>query len=71
MACEESVAELSPQQAVNNFVAAKNSAARFGWRLSLIFTIRVRGFSAPAGPGLRTISRFNDFELIDRPAGRT
>jgi hypothetical protein len=23
------------------------------------------------GPGLLTTSRFNDFELIDRPAGRT
>jgi len=30
----------------------------------------VERFPAPAGPGLLTTSRANDFELMDRPAGR-
>jgi hypothetical protein len=30
-------------RAVNDFVAAKSFAARFGWRCVWIFTIRVRG----------------------------
>jgi hypothetical protein len=44
MAGEESEANISPQPAVNNFVAAKNFAARFGWRSLSIFTIQFCGF---------------------------
>ena len=55
---------------VNSFVAAKKLAARFGWCGALVFTIRVCWFARLGGSGLLTISRRNDFELMDRPAGR-
>ena len=55
---------------VNNFVAAKKLAARFGWCGPLVFTIRVSWLARPGGSGLLTTSRYNDFELMDRPAGR-
>jgi hypothetical protein len=55
---------------VNNFVAAKKFAARFGWCGPLVFTIRVSWFARLGGSGLLTTSRRNDFELMDRPVGR-
>ena len=61
---------MSPQPAVNNFVAAKvlrpdsdGDGRWFSLSVSVVFRL--------GGPGLLTTSRFNDFELIDRPAGRT
>ena len=68
MAGEESTGVL-PQPAVNNFVRAAKFAARSGWCVLWLFTIRIRGFRT-GGPGLLTTSRVNDFELIDQPAGR-
>ena len=65
----EEAQQFSPQPAVNNFVAAKELAARFGWRCQMVFTIRVHWFFRTGGPGLLTISRSNDFELY-RPARR-
>jgi hypothetical protein len=53
---------------VNNFAAAR-AARDFGWPPFVICFIPQR-FSRPGGPGLRTTSRFDDFELTDRPVGR-
>jgi hypothetical protein len=53
---------------VNNFAAAR-AARDFGWPPFVICFIPQR-FSRPGGPGLLTTSRFDDFELTDRPVGR-
>jgi hypothetical protein len=50
---------------VNNFAAEPVT----DWISSGMAAIRFP-FSRPGGSGLLTTSRFNDFELIDRPAGR-
>jgi len=44
MVGEEAQRNLSPQLALNNFVAANKFAARFGWRGLWVFTIRGFGF---------------------------
>ena len=54
---------------VNNFVAAQ-TATRLGWPCGFICGYPVCWFSRPGGSGLLTTSRRNDFELMDRPAGR-
>jgi len=54
---------------VNNFAAAK-TAISFGWPMGLMFRYLFLRLSRPGGPGLLTSGRLNDFELIDRPAGR-
>ena len=55
---------------VNNFVAAKKTAATLGWPDTFIYGLSLHWFSRPGGSGLLTTSRLNDFELMDRPAGR-
>ena len=69
MGGQASAAEPWPQTPVNNFVAAR-AALSLGWLDQLISGYPSNGFPAPAGPGLRTTSRIDDCELIDRPAGR-
>ena len=54
---------------VNNF-AANRAATGSDWPLGFISGIGSHWFSRPGGPGLLTSSRFNDFELMDRPVGR-
>ena len=57
---------------MNNFVAAKKFAARFGWRWRFakgaVFTIRGLVFRT-GGPGLQRSSRDNDFQLYRPAAG--
>ena len=53
---------------VNNFVAA--NAARDSDGHDSSSALSLNRFSRPGGPGLLTTSRFNDFELMDRPVGR-
>jgi len=62
MGGEESPAESSPEPAVNNFVAA-NLVAALGWPVEFISGYSFEWFSRTGGSGLRTFSRFNDFEL--------
>jgi hypothetical protein len=69
MGGKASGANLRPPPTVNNFVAANGVATGSGWLLMVISCIR-KPFSRPGGSGLLTTSRINDFELIDRPAGR-
>ena len=52
---------------VNNFVAGR---ATFRWPVGFIRSYPVCWFSRLGGPGLQRPSRVNDFELMDRPAGR-
>ena len=54
---------------VNNFVAAE-TARCLGWPEWFILGYPFTWFSRPGGPGLRTISRFNDSQFMDRPVGR-
>lgn len=70
MAGEESAAEQSPQPAVNNFVVAK-IAPSLGWPERFILGYPIHWFSRAGGSGLLTTSRFNDFELMDRPPAGT
>ena len=68
MGGEESAAKISPQPTVNNFVAAKNRGPiRMAGTWS--FHYPCLWFFRTGGPGLQRPSRFNDFELIDRPTG--
>ena len=70
MAGEEAQRILSPQPAVNNFARRENCAARFGWCASVLFTIRVLWFSAPAGQACNDPVAPTTLSFIDRPAGR-
>jgi len=54
---------------MNNFVAAE-SALVLGWPGKFMYGYRVAWFSRPGGSGLLTNSRRDNFELMDRPAGR-
>jgi hypothetical protein len=57
--------ESPPQPTVNNFAAVPHQDGfRIAWLVS------AEPFSRPGGPGLLTTSRLDDYELIDRPAGR-
>jgi hypothetical protein len=58
----------SPQPAVNNFVAARGELIVMANGLHI--PVSVHRFSRLGRPGLLTTSRFNDYELIDRPVGR-
>lgn len=69
MAGEESGAEISPEPAVNNFVAARFFCSPFRMVLTFGFHYPCQLVFRSGGPGLLTTSRFNDFELIDQPAG--
>jgi hypothetical protein len=69
MVGEASAANPWPQPAVNNFAGAKNGA-EIGMARAFHFGLILKRCSRPGGPGLLTTSRFNDFELIDRPVGR-
>jgi len=62
MGGEESPAESSPEPTVNNCVAA-NLATALGWPGGFISGYSFERFSRTGGSGLRTFSRFNDFEL--------
>jgi hypothetical protein len=53
---------------VNNFVAARAPTTPICQAMSL--RVSIAPVSRPGGPGLLTYSRDNDYELIDRPAGR-
>jgi hypothetical protein len=68
MVGKASAAEPWPRPAVNNFVAARGEPIRMANGLHIL--VSVNWFSRPGGPGLLTISRSNDFDLIDRPVGR-
>ena len=68
MICERAIGKPA-QQIVNNF-AANRAATVSDWPFGFIFGISSLGFSRTGGSGLLTNSRFNDFELIDRPVGR-
>jgi hypothetical protein len=67
MSCERAIGKPA-QQMVNNF-AASRTATVSDWPLGFIFGIGSYWLPAPAGSGLLTSSRFNDFELY-RPARR-
>ena len=63
-----SAAEPWPRPIVNNFVAARGEP--IGMVNELHLPVSVNRFSRPGGPGLLTLGRFNDYDLIDQPVGR-
>ena len=65
---EESVAPLSPQQAVNNFVQMVEINDK-EWQERVILGYHFTRFSRLGGLGLSSASRTNDYELY-RPARR-
>jgi len=68
MVSKASAAEPWPRRTVNNFVAARGEPIRMANALHL--PVSVNRFSRPGGPGLLTLGRFNDYDLIDQPVGR-
>jgi len=58
-----------PPPAVNNFVDGRAPRTDSHCR-AMSFCVYIAPVSRPGGPGLLTTSRINDYELIDRPAGR-
>ena len=57
------------KQAVNNFAGAR-APEQDSDGLGKTFWLSVSSVSRTDRPGLPTTSRFDDCELIDRPAGR-
>ena len=68
MVSKASAAEPWPRLTVNNFVAARGEPIRMANRLHV--PVSLNWFSRPDGPGLLTLGRFNDYDLIDQPVGR-
>jgi hypothetical protein len=58
-----------PGTTVNNFVAARDTCIKLICR-AMDSDVSIAPVSRPGGPSLRTHSRSNDSDLIDRPAGR-